>query len=56
MKRMFLLAGALIAACAAQAQELRLSTFVPPVHVIYREVLTPWAEEVAKATGGALRG
>ena len=40
---------------AAPAQELRLSTFVPPVHVIYREVITPWAEEVAKATNGAVK-
>jgi len=39
----------------AQAQELRLSTFVPPVHVIYREILTPWAAEVAKATNGEVK-
>jgi TRAP-type C4-dicarboxylate transport system substrate-binding protein len=43
------------AAAGAAAQELRLSTFVPPVHVIYREILTPWAEEVAKATNGAVK-
>jgi TRAP-type C4-dicarboxylate transport system substrate-binding protein len=42
-------------AATAQAQELRLSTFVPPVHVIYREVLVPWAAEVAKATNGEVR-
>ena len=40
---------------APAAQELRLSTFVPPVHVIYREILTPWAQEVAKATNGAVK-
>jgi TRAP-type C4-dicarboxylate transport system substrate-binding protein len=39
----------------SQAQELRLSTFVPPVHVIYREILTPWAADVAKATNGAVK-
>lgn len=39
----------------AQAQELRLSTFVPPVHVIYREILVPWAQEVAKATNGEVK-
>ncbi len=51
-----LLAAALAAASlAAAAQELRLSTFVPPVHVIYREILTPWAQEVAKATGGEVK-
>jgi TRAP-type transport system periplasmic protein len=37
---------------ASRAQELRLSTFVPPVHVIYREILVPWAREVATATHG----
>lgn len=40
---------------ASRAQELRLSTFVPPVHVIYREILTPWANEVAKATNGEVK-
>ncbi|MGH8703114.1 MAG: TRAP transporter substrate-binding protein [Burkholderiales bacterium] len=39
-------------ATPSRAQELRLSTFVPPVHVIYREILVPWAQEVAKATNG----
>ena len=42
-------------ATAPQAQELRLSTFVPPVHVIYREIITPWAADVAKATNGAVK-
>jgi TRAP-type C4-dicarboxylate transport system substrate-binding protein len=42
-------------AATAEAQELRLSTFVPPVHVIYREILVPWANEVAKATGGEVK-
>jgi TRAP-type C4-dicarboxylate transport system substrate-binding protein len=37
------------------AQELRLSTFVPPVHVIYREILVPWAQEVEKATKGEVK-
>ncbi|MGH8432221.1 MAG: TRAP transporter substrate-binding protein, partial [Solimonas sp.] len=35
--------------------ELRLSTFVPPVHVIYREILIPWANEVSKATNGEVK-
>ena len=43
------------AALPAHAQELRLSTFVPPVHVIYREILVPWAHEVAKATNGEVK-
>ena len=42
-------------ALPSRAQELRLSTFVPPVHVIYREILVPWAQEVAKATNGEVK-
>jgi len=42
-------------ATPSRAQELRLSTFVPPVHVIYREILIPWAQEVAKATNGEVK-
>jgi TRAP-type C4-dicarboxylate transport system substrate-binding protein len=49
------LAAAALAVPTAQAQELRLSTFVPPVHVIYREILTPWSQEVAKATNGEVK-
>lgn len=47
-----LLAGV---AAPARAQELRLSTFVPPGHVIYREILVPWAQEVEKATKGEVK-
>lgn len=51
-----LVASALsLLAVAAQAQELRLSTFVPPGHVIYREILIPWAADVAKATNGEVK-
>src|SRR5918996_3372385 len=51
-----LFAGALsLLPAVVCAQELRLSTFVPPVHVIYREVLTPWAQDVAKATNGQVK-
>ena len=39
----------------SSAQELRLSTFVPPVHVIYREIITPWAQELARATNGEVK-
>jgi TRAP-type C4-dicarboxylate transport system substrate-binding protein len=49
------LGAAAAAASAVQAQEIRLSTFVPPVHVIYREILTPWSEAVAKATNGEVK-
>ncbi len=40
---------------SAQGTELRLSTFVPPVHVIAREIITPWMAEVEKATGGEVK-
>jgi len=53
-----LILGALLlpgVAPASRAQELRLSTFVPPVHVIYREILVPWAAEVEKATKGQVK-
>lgn len=53
-----LLAGAAILAGPGAvwgAQELRLSTFVPPVHVIYREILVPWAADVANATDGEVK-
>jgi TRAP-type C4-dicarboxylate transport system substrate-binding protein len=54
---MSILSAAVLAgvATAPQAQELRLSTFVPPVHVIYREILTPWSQDVAKATNGEVK-
>ena len=53
----------LVVACAVlvgvamptRAAELRLSTFVPPVHVIYREILVPWAQDVEKATQGEVK-
>lgn len=50
--------GALALSCAtltSQAAELRLSTFVPPVHVIYREIIKPWAADVEKATNGEVK-
>ncbi|MGE0627850.1 MAG: TRAP transporter substrate-binding protein [Hyphomicrobiaceae bacterium] len=39
---------------AFAAEELKLSTFVPPSHIIYAKVLVPWTEEVKKASGGNL--
>lgn len=53
--RLALALAAALSACHAAAQELRLSTFVPPVHVIYREIITPWAADVAKATNGEVK-
>ena len=40
---------------AAQAQtELRLHTFVPPGHIIYREILEPLAADIAAESNGEL--
>jgi TRAP-type C4-dicarboxylate transport system substrate-binding protein len=53
--RITLAAALASVAATAAAEELRLSTFVPPVHVIYREIIIPWAEDVAKATNGEVK-
>jgi TRAP-type C4-dicarboxylate transport system substrate-binding protein len=61
LKRYFvasILGTAVLAGVAGPVQaqvELRLSTFVPPVHVIYREILVPWAADVEKATKGEVK-
>jgi TRAP-type C4-dicarboxylate transport system substrate-binding protein len=41
-------------AVAQAAEELKLATFVPPTHIIYANVLTPWAEELAKKASNKL--
>ena len=41
-------------ALAQAMEELKLATFVPPSHIIMAKVLTPWAQEVAKLSGGKL--
>jgi TRAP-type C4-dicarboxylate transport system substrate-binding protein len=58
MKRIARAAAALalcVAAPAAPAQELRLSTFVPPVHIIYREIIIPFGQDLEKATNGQVK-
>ena len=60
MKRIGTAASALaLALCfstlPAQAQELRLSTFVPPVHIIYREIIVPWGQDLEKETNGQVK-
>jgi TRAP-type C4-dicarboxylate transport system substrate-binding protein len=35
--------------------ELKLSSFVPPMHSIWAGVLTPWVKEVASKSGGRLK-
>ncbi len=40
---------------SAQAQqELKLHSFVPPTHVIWTDVITPWTREVAKLSNNQL--
>jgi TRAP-type C4-dicarboxylate transport system substrate-binding protein len=39
---------------AQAAEELKLATFVPPTHIIYANVITPWVADVAKASGNKL--
>ena len=39
---------------AQGAEELKLSTFVPPSHIIYARVLTPWAQELAQKSNNRL--
>lgn len=53
-----LVLGSLVLAAppaSAQGMELRLSTFVPPVHVIAREIITPWMADVEKDSGGEVK-
>ncbi len=43
-----------IPALAQGAEEIKLHSFVPPTHVIWVDVLTPWAAEVAKLSNNRL--
>jgi TRAP-type C4-dicarboxylate transport system substrate-binding protein len=38
----------------ASCKELKLAHFMPPLHILHREVFTPLAENLAKATNGDL--
>lgn len=62
-RREFLTSSAAIAAAAGMpslpawaqaADELKLATFVPPSHIIMAKVLTPWTQDVAKASNGKM--
>ena len=51
-----LLAGTALMTTSAEAQtELRLHTFVGPGHIIFREILEPWAAQVEEESGGELK-
>ena len=43
------------AGSASAQTKLLLSTFFPPAHPIYSQVMQPWAAEVEKATGGSIK-
>ena len=38
----------------AQAEELKLATFVPPTHYGLTQIMVPWGKEVAERSGGRL--
>lgn len=49
-------AGALLAPVAqAQTTELKMSAWVPPTHMIVRDIFMPWFEQVDKATNGRVK-
>jgi TRAP-type transport system periplasmic protein len=39
---------------ALAAEELKLHSFVPPTHVIWTDVLTPWSQDVARVSNNQL--
>jgi TRAP-type C4-dicarboxylate transport system substrate-binding protein len=41
-------------AFAQGAEELKMHSFVPPTHVIWTDVLMPWAKELESKTGGKI--
>jgi TRAP-type transport system periplasmic protein len=47
-------ATAMPARNALAQQELKLASFVPPTHVIWTDVITPWTREVAKVSNNQL--
>lgn len=48
-------AAAALAAFDARAETLRMQTFIPPVANPGKTFLTPWAEKIAKESGGKLK-
>ena len=50
-----LCAAAVLAASGAQSETLRMQTFIPPVANPGKTFLTPWAEKIAKDSGGKLK-
>lgn len=50
-----LCAAAVLAASGAQSETLRMQTFIPPVANPGKTFLTPWAEKIARESGGKLK-
>ena len=48
-------AAAVLAAFGAQSETLRMQTFIPPVANPGKTFLLPWAEKIAKDSGGKLK-
>ncbi|MGI3184935.1 TRAP transporter substrate-binding protein [Nioella aestuarii] len=46
-----IVAGSILAATAATAEELSLADFSPPTHFVVEQVYTPFADSIAAATG-----
>jgi TRAP-type C4-dicarboxylate transport system substrate-binding protein len=60
MPRRLALLAALAAACVAAAPataqtELTVSLWIPPTHMIARDIIMPWAADVEQATGGRVK-
>lgn len=47
-----LLAGSLLATTLQAAETLNMSIWVPPTHFVYKDILKPWADDIAKVTDG----
>lgn len=43
------------AGASAQTTEVSISSWVPPSHLIMKDILQPWAQEVEKATAGRVK-
>jgi len=50
-----LCAAVVLAASGAQSETLRMQTFIPPVANPGKTFLTPWAEKIARESGGKLK-
>ena len=47
-------AGLALTATPLAAEELKLAHFMSPRHVMHTDMMAPWAEEIARATGNRI--